>query len=345
MSMADKLASGFKVKTLLGRVVTVNKHLGEGGQGDVYAVDYNGKPMVLKWYKPNGMGKNPKAFYDNIKNNVMRGSPSEEFLWPLDITEWKDGTFGYIMGLRPEGYYEITDFMLCHVRFPSYKAIIDASLHIVSAFRKLHNAGYAYPNLDESYFFIEPASGNVLICDNDDVAPCKTAADILGKPRYMAPEIVMGKNMPDKLSDCFSMSVILFILLCRSHPFEGKRALLTCMTPKLTEEIYGINALFVMDQDNRENAPDPIIHRVSVSIWNSLPDYMKEFLQGVFSQTSIRSPDSRPTEIDWMRVLIRLRGDIVTCQCGNELFWKESNCLCEKCGKRIDDSYRKLARE
>ena len=89
--MADKLASGFKVKTLLGRVVTVNKHLGEGGQGDVYAVDYNGKPMALKWYKPNGMGKNPKAFYDNIKNNVMRGSPSEEFLWPLDITEWKDG--------------------------------------------------------------------------------------------------------------------------------------------------------------------------------------------------------------------------------------------------------------
>ena len=61
--------------------------LAEGGQGDVYVVKYNGEQKALKWYKPKGMGKKPKAFYENLKSNAMRGAPSPEFLWPLDVTE------------------------------------------------------------------------------------------------------------------------------------------------------------------------------------------------------------------------------------------------------------------
>ena len=339
--MADKLVPGFKVKTLLGSVVTVNKHLGEGGQGDVYAVDYNGKQMALKWYKPNGMGKNPKAFYDNIKNNVMRGSPSNEFLWPLDITEWKDGTFGYIMGLRPDGYHEVTDFMLRNVTFASYRIAIDAALHIVSAFRILHNAGYSYQDLNDGNFFIDPRTGKVLICDNDNVAPNGVETGILGKPRYMAPEIVTGKKKPDNLSDRFSMSIIIFILFCMNHPLEGKRSLAACLSPELQEKLYGTDPVFIMDPTNKENSPDPKIHKNVIKVWPCLPEYMRTLFLSAFSKKAMESPNARPKELDWINNLVKFRSDTIRCQCGNEVFTQNGvPCRCETCKRMIDIPYR-----
>lgn len=337
----DKLAPGFKVKTLLGSVVTVNKHLGEGGQGDVYAVDYNGKQMALKWYKPNGMGQKPQAFYENIKNNVMRGAPSNEFLWPLDITEWKDGTFGYIMGLRPDGYHEVTDFMLRNVTFTSYRTAIDAALHIVSAFRILHNAGYSYQDLNDGNFFIDPRTGKVLICDNDNVAPNGVETGILGKPRYMAPEIVTGKKKPDNLSDRFSMSIIIFILFCMNHPLEGKRSLAACLSPELQEKLYGTDPVFIMDPTNKENGPDPKIHKNVIKVWPCLPEYMRTLFLSAFSKKAMESPNARPKELDWINNLVKFRSDTIRCQCGNEVFTQNgAPCRCEICKRMLDIPYR-----
>ena len=66
----SQLQPGFRIKTMIGKTVTVKSYIAGGGQGDVYVVEYNGTEKALKWYKPGGMGKKPKAFYDNIKNNV-----------------------------------------------------------------------------------------------------------------------------------------------------------------------------------------------------------------------------------------------------------------------------------
>lgn len=339
--MADKLSPGFKVKTLLGRSVTVNRHLGEGGQGDVYAVDYNGKPMALKWYKPHGMGKKPQAFYENIKNNVMRGAPSAEFLWPQDITEWKDGTFGYIMGLRPDGYHEVTDFMLRNATFASYRTAIDAALHIVSAFRILHNLGYSYQDLNDGNFFIDPRTGKVLICDNDNVAPNGYETGILGKPRYMAPEIVTGKKKPDNLSDRFSMSIIMFILFCMNHPLEGKRSLVQCLKPELQEKLYGTDPIFIMDPENTANGPDPKIHKNVLMVWPCLPEYMRVLFLSAFSKKAMESPNARPKELDWINGLVRFRSEVIRCQCGNEVFTQNGEpCRCESCKRMLDLPYK-----
>ena len=55
---------GKVIKTELGAPIKILKHLGSGGQGDVYCVEYQGKKKALKWYKP-GVLRNPDAFYDN----------------------------------------------------------------------------------------------------------------------------------------------------------------------------------------------------------------------------------------------------------------------------------------
>lgn len=340
--MSEILENGFCIKTLFGGgTVKVEKFLAEGGQGGVYIADYNGQKKALKWYKKGSLGVKPTAFYENIKENVKRGAPSPEFLWPLDITEWVDGTFGYIMDLRPDGYYEVTEYMLCHVKFKSYRTIIDAAMRIVSAFRILHNAGYSYQDLNDGNFFINPQNGKVLICDTDNIAPDGAETGIIGKPRYMAPEIVLRKNKPNSLSDRFSMSIILYILFCLNHPLEGKRYLVPCLTPALQEKLYGSEPLFIMDPDDKRNAPHPAIHKNSIVVWPCLPDYMKSIFLNAFSEKAFDKPSSRPREIDWLHVLTRFRSEIVVCQCGNEIFTQEGEpCKCEICGCKADIPFK-----
>lgn len=344
--MSEVLEKGFCVKTLFGGVVKVEQFLAEGGQGSVYVVNYNGEKKALKWYKKNSFSTNPTAFYDNIKQNIMRGAPSAEFLWPLDITEWIDGTFGYIMDLRPDGYYEVTEYMLCHVRFKSYRTIIDAAMKIVSAFRILHNAGYSYQDLNDGNFFINPINGKVLICDNDNVAPDGTETGIIGKPRYMAPEIVMRKNKPNSLSDRFSMSVILYILFCLNHPLEGKRYLVPALTATLQEKLYGSEPLFIMDPDDNSNGPHPIYHKNTIDVWPCLPDYMKKIFLSSFSQKAFQKPSARPREVDWLNVLTRFRSEIVACSCGNEIFTQQGEpCTCEVCGRKANVHFKLVMSE
>ncbi len=343
----EKLAVGYQIKTMLGKTLTIKSYIAGGGQGDVYVVDYAGTEMALKWYKPNGMGKKPQAFYENIRNNVMHDAPSPEFLWPMDVTEWVGGTFGYVMKLRPEGYYEISSFLLKKAVFKNYTVAVDAALHIVSAFRLLHNLGYSYQDVNDGNFFINPQNGDVLICDNDNVAPNGTDTGILGKPRYMAPEIVMGQKMPDNLTDRFSLSVILFILFCMNHPLEGKRSLVPCMSPAIQKKLYGSDPLFIMDPDNKDNAPDPRVHVNPLAVWPCLPSYMQDIFRRAFCRHAFENPNARPMEMEWIRTLARFRSDIIACpvceQSGrhNDIFTENGQgCTCDLCGAKVPLPHR-----
>ncbi len=338
--MEEQLKTGRLIKTVSGKTIRIGKVLGEGGQGTVYEVKCDGEAKALKWYKKSELGKKADLFYDNLLRNIRNGAPSEEFLWPQELTEWTDGTFGYVMDLRPEGYYEITDYMLCHVRFASYRAVVTAALKIVSAFRILHNHGYSYQDLNDGNFFIHPESGKVLICDNDNVAPDRMETGIIGKPRYMAPEVVTGSK-PDSLSDRFSLSILLYILFCLNHPLEGKHSLVPCLSPELQMRLYGTEPVFIMDPDDHSNGPHPVVHRNSIAVWSALPEYMKQIFVEAFSQKSMKKPSARPTEIEWLKALTRFRSEIVPCKCGNEIFTENGRSVyCDVCNRLVEIPYR-----
>ena len=236
--------------------------------------------------------------------------------------------------------------MLCQVRFKSYKAVIDAALHIVTAFRRLHNSGYAYQDLNDGNFFINPNNGDVLICDNDNVAPENTETGILGKPRYMAPEVVLKKNKPNSYSDRFSMSVILYILFCLNHPLEGKRYLVPALTPSLQEKLYGSEALFMMDPNDKSNGPHSVVHKNSIVVWPCLPEYMRAIFLDAFGQKAMQKPTARPKEKDWIAVLTRFRSEILTCSCGNEIFTQNGEpCKCDACGKKASIPFKLTFRD
>ena len=78
-----ELTAGTEIKLLNGKICTIDKELGRGGQGIVYLVDYCGGDYALKWYTRDYSSD----FYNNLKNNAEAGAPSKAFLWPLAVTE------------------------------------------------------------------------------------------------------------------------------------------------------------------------------------------------------------------------------------------------------------------
>ena len=184
-------------------------------------------------------------------------------------------------------YYYIPNFMLGRVKFSSYRTVIDACLNIVDAYRKLHNVGYSYQDLNDGNFLINPENGKVLICGNDNVAPSGMELGIIGKPRYLAPEVVIGKSKPNIQTDIFSMAVILYILFCNNHPLEGKISLENALTSDIQKQIYGSEPLFIMDPNDKRNGPDPVANKNSIMIWKCLPSYMKDIFIKAFSKISV----------------------------------------------------------
>lgn len=320
--MYGVLSTGMRIRAQYGEVRILEK-IGGGAQGDVYKVVYNGQNKALKWYRSDVFLDRAK-FIDNLKRNVTNGVPSEEFLWPLDITEeTEEGCFGYVMDLRPTNYKQADEVLLKPSLFSSYRRIIDACLNVAHAFRRLHAAGYVYRDINAGNFFIDPSTGKVLICDNDNVGPDGVDSGIRGTPRFMAPEIVVNNVPPTEKSDRHSLSVIIFLLMMMQHPLEGRRAdMLDADTQK---RLYGTDPLFIFDPTDSSNAPLDDSSN-AINLWGTLPSHMKEMFVRAFSRDALLKPNRRPTEIEWIRQLTRLRSEVVTCpSCGaNEVFMQDA---------------------
>ena len=80
--MMERLTKGQVIKMTSGKECRVLKELGEGGQGYIYKVRYEGKDMALKWYKMDKIADKGK-FYRNLQNNIKKGAPTKALcgLW------------------------------------------------------------------------------------------------------------------------------------------------------------------------------------------------------------------------------------------------------------------------
>lgn len=323
-----ELSSNTIVHLTNGKSCRVINELGRGGQGIVYQVEYEGEQYALKWYIINCKPK----FYSNLENNVEQGSPCDNFLWPLAISEKQYGSFGYIMKLRPKNYEEIGNFMLARVRFSSEGALIEAALQICSAFQKLHIAGLSYQDMNDGNFFINPHTGDVLICDNDNVAPNNINMGIVGKSGYMAPEIVDQESMPNRYSDYFSLAVILFILFYLNRPFEGVWVSnCPCMTEEAEKKFYGKGCIFIMDPDDNSNRPIPSLHTNVLRRWPYFPRLLRETFIKAFSKESITNPTKRIMDRTWQQVLLQLRAQYLKCPSCNKMTFIDPNLTESKC--------------
>ncbi|MCM1060054.1 MAG: hypothetical protein NC452_07145 [Eubacterium sp.] len=290
-----------------GQSVKILNYIAEGGQGEVYKVAFNGSEYALKWYSkivPTD------AFYANLAHNIKVGAPEEYFLWPQAITEKVKGRFGYIMRLRPSCYKEYGEFLLGDARFKNWDLLFKAALNIVESYFVLHSMGYSYQDLNEGSFFINPDDGDVLICDNDNVAPFGENLGVKGMPKYMAPEVVLNKTRPNTHTDRFSLAIILFRLFYIDHPLEGRYTIQFPLTDAIGAQLFGERPVFIYDPNNEVNRPDPEAHPNVITRWSMFPPDLAAAFTKAFTK-GLKDINSRITEQQWREVLIKARGMLV----------------------------------
>ncbi|MDR3303447.1 MAG: hypothetical protein LBS86_03455, partial [Treponema sp.] len=239
------------------------------------------------------------------------------------------------MDLRPPEYKDFTKFLLGKEGFAGVTPMVNAALHITAGFRELHLKGYSYQDLNDGNFFVNPKNGDVLICDNDNVSEYGKNSGIAGKARYMAPEIITKYVKPDMKTDRFSLSVVLFLLWTNNHPLEGKAAYPQNFVAKQEKKIYGENPVFIFDPEDNSNRPVQGMHKGAITRWPFLPAYLRDEFIKAFSKDLLANPGNRIIEQEWLRLFIRMQGEVYKCSCGEVYFADPvTPNPCPACGKQ-----------
>ena len=323
-----------------GQEITILDVLGEGGQGEVYLVEYGKQKYAFKYYK-----EIPSCdFKYNLKNNIAKGSPSESFLWPKEYIEFDDDSCGYLMDLRPKNYVSFVSYLTGSNQFKNKRIMLNWCIELVKSFKLLHERGFSYQDLNDGSFFLEPDTGKLLICDNDNVTADKKNLGVLGKMRYMAPEIVRGdkdkstndRQMPDTHSDRFSLAIILFLALCLGNPFEGECLKKYVIVDEKAEyEMFGSRPVYIYHNADLSNRPIRGYHTAVLKKYPLLPSYIKEAFHRTFVDGLKDRENGRTTELEWLKLLCKYRDELITCSCGHEYIFgfseKKHNEHCPYC--------------
>jgi eukaryotic-like serine/threonine-protein kinase len=320
--MYELLTVGQKVRTESSNITCViEKFLGGGGQGEVYQAKLGDRPVALKWYFPDALKADPGQ-RKRLEKAIEQGAPDDRFLWPIDLVSQQgiDG-FGYIMLLREPQYTTLVDLMKGKI-VHNFRSLATASFQLADSFSHLHSKGLCYCDISFGNVFFNPDNGDILICDNDNVDTNRSEVSIGGTPRFMAPEIVTGQARPSTQTDLYSLAVLLFYMLFIHHPLEGeKETQIPCLDAPAMNRLYGSEALFIFDPDDRSNQPTPEYHPNALKFWDIYPQFLRDLFIKAFTN-GIRDPDRRVRESEWRRAMIRLRDAIVYCpHCGQENFY------------------------
>ena len=301
----------------------IDTFLGAGTQGEVYRAQASGREVAIKWYFPHYI-QNDVQLRQRLENAIKKGSPDDNFLWPLELVVLPNQAgFGYVMPLRPSNYKSIVDLMRRRAE-PSFQALISACLALSESFLQLHAKGLCYRDINFNNVFFDPNTGNILICDNDNVDVNGATGAINGTPRFMAPELVRGDSPPNTESDLFSLSILLFYMLMLHHPLEGKKeASIRCFDQAAMNRLYGTEPLFIFDPQDNSNAPVAGLHENALIYWALYPQFLRDVFTRAFT-AGINDQHGRIRENEWRVLLINLRDSIFYCRCGGQNFYQAS---------------------
>lgn len=275
--------------------VTAKKVLGEGGQGTVYQVEYEGDLFALKWIDEPKYFKSRKShYYQNIKNLSENKSIERDFkkifALPIKVTEVDDnGQFGYLMEIIDKRRMTPLERILSSSKdrrdFELFDVELTACINLARAFNRLHSYDLVFTDLNEGSIFFNTETGDVKICDCDNIVSPKDPPVKIGQMGFMAPEVFGGKTQCTDKSDDYSLAVIFFRLLFRQDPFEGSRFKGEITDDATKRKMYIDEPIFICSENNTENLPPERIKER----WEQLPKayrqpFIDTFVDGLFNK-------------------------------------------------------------
>jgi len=327
--------------------IRIESKLGEGGQGTVYLVKGEQGKLALKWYNSNyATGDQKKCILDLIRQGPPTGDVSDCFIWPKDIVLDKAEGFGYIMDLIDKNRFAELGEVYAHIKpQPHKKELITISKNLARAFKALHLDGFCYRDISDGNFQFDPGTGEILICDNDNVGiQGLTPTSVQGTWEYMAPEIVLDEAEPSAKTDLFSLSVLLFKLWMWHHPFHGMIEYnIRAWDLPAKKLVYGEKPVFIFDENDKSNIlPNDPEYNTPRRRWELCPEILKGLFVKAFT-VGIRNPNNRVNENEWWNAFVELGDLIIPCpDCRAENIWEKSSDRfnCWYCKKALNKPVR-----
>ena len=326
----------------------VMRLLGQGGQGYVFEIRReSGEPLALKWYKPESATSEQ---YDEMQQLVEIGSPHRRFLWPLSMGRVAgQPSFGYVMHLRHPRFLELSYLLLNADRDGrpldvSFSSIIELCRQLSFSFLRLHARGLCYRDISFGNVFFEPSTGDVLVCDVDNVGIDNGSSRVLGTPYFMAPEVVRDttyRTLPNTDTDRHSLAVLLFYALFLGHPLEGARTESGMRDAQWLMSHFGTDPVFCMHPERADNRPADIVQQY----WRIYPQFLRDLFTQAFVD-GLDRPSARVTEGQWIKAFDRLRDGMLSCpSCATTTFWTPGPdpVTCWQCGTLVAPTYEPTA--
>lgn len=324
----------------------VQSLIGEGGQGEVYTVELDGQPYALKWYNDVVL-RVDRGLRGRLQVLIDRGAPSPKFLWPFELVTLPGGArLGYLMRLRNAGFQKIHSLLRQEVR-PTFRARATLACLLTDALFALHSKGLAYQDLNAGNVFFDPETGDLEICDNDNVDVDGAPSVMGGVWEFQAPEVVLRQAGPTRATDLHSLAVMLFRILHIGHPLIGRRA---AEFPNLSDDrairrLFGTEARFVFDPVDESNRPLPQEHGPVAGHWALYPKFLTDLFTRAFTE-GLYDPSARVVETEWRRATSRLRDSVMSCPaCGAKSFYdaqrfaaRQVSFACWSCSAQVPSS-------
>lgn len=332
------LSKGLVLDAISGRKIKIKKHIGSGGKCDIYdiALSDSKDECVLIWYNHYPSDE----MYDNIKMLYENGCPSDAFLWPIEVTELYEESYGYIVRKMDNSLQSLGDILTGKASFDTYKAQVECSINLIAAFIKLYEKNLCYFVFSPDMLWVDCTTGKITLTACEMIT---SDGEMLYKHAYSpsleAPEIFEGDMVPTKNSNNFSLAIMIFMMWFQGHPFEGLKSLVSCMTCERQKDIYGFGAVFVFDEENTSNKPVKSIHSNMIAQWNGTPNFIKECFARMFAHESIEDPNKRPNAQFLLETLLRYRSSLATCSCGNEVVFDNAEITCDGCNSKLNATY------
>ena len=204
--------------------------LGEGGMGAVYkATDVRlGRTVAIKLItRFDGSGTEKRRFFREAKAASALNHPNIVTIYEYDA----EGAMDYIaMEYIPGATLD----RLTADRTLPLKTVIGYACQIAGALARAHEAGMVHRDLKPGNIMVT-ADGIVkvldfglarYVADPEGADSLTRAGVIVGTPGYMSPEQAIGEPA-DHRSDIFTFGIILYEMVCGSHPFRGPDRLAT----------------------------------------------------------------------------------------------------------------------
>jgi serine/threonine protein kinase len=222
---------GLNLPGLVGGKYRPVRQIAKGGMGVVYEVEHvnTGERLALKLMLARTLLAPELVERFRREARIPTSVKSEHVVRVVDADvarELDDAPFLVMELLQGQDFERI-----CIERRPSIEEVVDWMRQLATALDKTHQEGIVHRDLKPENLFLAERPGHKPLVKILDFGIAKMTSEvdgratatgqILGTPRYMAPEQAVGAKYISAAADRFALGLIAFRMVCGRHYFMG----------------------------------------------------------------------------------------------------------------------------